>query len=176
MTFKEPRGFLLKVFPHNPNKTRSLFHQEHREETSLKNFFRFLCPAVGIAFIFFGLVLLISLISVQLPGPIDLAIIATGVLLLGGALIVALAEKKLLSEHAYQYNAAARLFSSARIRLEDYLSDMREGIKNNDKDAIYHARENLHDLLYALGKEALDENSEWLILHRSRPIEPVMAA
>jgi hypothetical protein len=32
-----------------------------------------------------------------------------------------------------------------------------------------------HDILYQLGCEALNENAEWLILHRSRPVEPFMA-
>jgi hypothetical protein len=33
----------------------------------------------------------------------------------------------------------------------------------------------LQEFIYELGREALDENAEWLILHRARPLEPVMA-
>ncbi|MCA9200738.1 MAG: hypothetical protein KDA87_24535, partial [Planctomycetales bacterium] len=33
----------------------------------------------------------------------------------------------------------------------------------------------LQDALFDLGQEALDENAEWLILHRARPLEPVLA-
>jgi len=36
----------------------------------------------------------------------------------------------------------------------------------------------VHDIqatIKELGMEALDENAEWLILHRARPLEPVMA-
>lgn len=32
----------------------------------------------------------------------------------------------------------------------------------------------IQQLLYALGGEALDEDPEWLLLHRARPLEPVM--
>jgi hypothetical protein len=31
-----------------------------------------------------------------------------------------------------------------------------------------------HDILYQVGCEALNENAEWLILHRARPLEPLM--
>ena len=33
----------------------------------------------------------------------------------------------------------------------------------------------LQQLIRDVGLQALDENAEWLILHRSRPLEPVMA-
>ena len=33
----------------------------------------------------------------------------------------------------------------------------------------------IQDFLFALGKEARDENAEWLLLHRARPLEPVRA-
>lgn len=33
----------------------------------------------------------------------------------------------------------------------------------------------IQEALFELGQEALDENAEWLILHRARPLEPVMA-
>lgn len=33
----------------------------------------------------------------------------------------------------------------------------------------------IHDILHQLGCEALDENAEWLIQHRARPLEMLMA-
>jgi hypothetical protein len=29
-------------------------------------------------------------------------------------------------------------------------------------------------MLYELGRESLEENAEWLILHRARPLEPFL--
>jgi hypothetical protein len=33
----------------------------------------------------------------------------------------------------------------------------------------------VQEILFALGLQALNENGEWLILHRARPLEPVLA-
>lgn len=39
---------------------------------------------------------------------------------------------------------------------------------------IPETRDALHALLYEVGGEALNENGDWLVLHRARPMEPVM--
>ena len=145
-----------------------------------------------------------------------------GICLLGGALLVAYAERQMHAEHARQYSAAHEFFASARLRLERHLEEMKdpfvvasypvrfldqkienwkaqqakklripigktgipsekeirdmlEAIRAEGDADFAKVRENIHSLLFALGKEALDENSEWLILHRARPMEPVMA-
>lgn len=61
------------------------------------------------------------------------------------------------SEHIRRFSRMMDLFRSADTEM-DRLSE-----ENNDQAAVALIRE--------LGLEALDENSEWLILHRERPLE-----
>jgi hypothetical protein len=61
------------------------------------------------------------------------------------------------SEHAKQYGRMAELFDTA----ERHLAQMLE------KGDHHHAAE----LLRELGEEALEENGDWVLLHRERPLE-----
>ncbi len=108
-----------------------------------------------------------------LPSPMTLKIIVAGILLLGGALSVAWAEKNLHSELAYQYNTMAILFEAANRRLDRELHEFAATL--DDRAAGPKHVERIQSLLFELGQEALDENAEWLLLHRARPLEPVMA-
>lgn len=221
-------GILTDLFFHR-HSAREKFNWRSRIMLSLANFGFALIPAIGIMLVFHGLIVALARSTTELPGPLDLGIVAMGACLVGGALLIAYAERQLLSEHAYQYKASYTFFASARLRLEDALDGLetarqwaeepekhinksnalwkeREAVRLTaarksrvdarklpdprsvfeisqaralliafgETEFIQH-RERIHQLLYALGKEALDENSEWLILHRSRPMEPVMA-
>jgi hypothetical protein len=104
-----------------------------------------------------------------------LTIILAGMLLLGGALSVAWAEKNLHSELAYQYNTMAILFESADQQLDKELAALEAAIEASDNPAQQASIQRIQALLFKLGQEALDENAEWLLLHRARPLEPVMA-
>lgn len=130
----------------------------------------------GIGFVLFlGVLRANALLACALepcPGLTNLCIITMGFFLVCGALSVAWAERKLLSEEAYQYNAMAQLFTNGQVRLERLLAELeREDIRPEDFDR--HVRE-AQALIHALGREALAENAEWLILHRARPMEPVV--
>ncbi len=156
---------------------------------SFLNFLVLLIPSAGVAAALSGIGMMISQVSAKIPGPLDIGIIAMGTCLLGGALRVAFAERQLLPEHTRQFDAAHEFFASARRRLECNLDEMEvlvNLLENPDPSAtpeelealqkeFTESRGRIHELLFALGKEALDENSEWLILHRARPMEPVMA-
>lgn len=110
----------------------------------------------------------------DLPAAEVRALILGGVALLAGALAVAWAEKNLLSELAYQYNTMHSLFRDASSRMEFDLKELERLV--GDPSGRYDAKlDEIQEYLYALGKEALDENAEWLLLHRARPLEPVMA-
>jgi hypothetical protein len=61
------------------------------------------------------------------------------------------------SEHAKQYSRMPAVFSRAQ--------DVIEG-KLHCKDA-----EAAQDCIRKLGKEALKENGDWVLLHRERPLE-----
>ena len=71
-----------------------------------------------------------------------------------GALVYGYAETMALSDESKQYERMARIFSDAqRTAGEAGWQEKRE------------------TLLEALGKEALAENGEWVLMHRERPIE-----
>ena len=76
------------------------------------------------------------------------------------AAIKGYATKRAFSEHAKQYARMARVFSLARKRLD------------NANDTILTDR--TRGVLLELGREALAENAEWILLHRERQIEPSM--
>lgn len=123
-------------------------------------------------------------------------------LLLSGAVTLALAEKWLLSEEAFQFGTMAQLFAATNLRFMQWLNFPDPSVsdpKKADEQAL-HAKEmlwklawrneniclnheewetthlkNMQELLITLGREALAENSEWLILHRARPLELPMA-
>lgn len=100
-------------------------------------------------------------------------IIFTGTALLGGALCVAWAEKNFHAEEARQYRAMGQLFSCADRRLEELIA--RYEMPSTTGPAADRILFEIHDILHQLGCEALDENAEWLIQHRSRPLEMIMA-
>jgi hypothetical protein len=104
-----------------------------------------------------------------MPQALNLLILVGGSVLLLAALVVAWAEKRLLSELAYQYNTMATLFRHAERRFATELESLRPGEADFPTRVRY-----LQDFIFALGKEALEENAEWLLLHRARPMEPVL--
>ena len=82
----------------------------------------------------------------------------------GGARRIAahLQPAKARSEHAKQFGRMSILFDTADRRLEALLSAGRYA------DA--------RDLIRDLGREALLENGDWVLLHRERPLEVPHAA
>lgn len=108
-----------------------------------------------------------------LPGCHHLTIVAGGVLLLAGGLAVAWSEKLLFSEHARQYTGMAGLFARAGLRMEGLLEAAEQDAAAGGA-RFETIRREVEGLLVELGHEALDEHAEWLILHRARPLEPVL--
>ena len=76
---------------------------------------------------------------------------------IGAALLHGYLKQRALSEHSKQYSRMSILFSNARERLSQML-----------KERKYRQAENL---LEELGKAALEENGDWVLLHRERPLE-----
>lgn len=73
------------------------------------------------------------------------------------ALLHSYLEKRALSEHAKRYSRMSVMFANAEQRLT-------EMIGNRQFDRA-------RDLIEELGREALSENGDWVILHRERPLE-----
>jgi hypothetical protein len=115
----------------------------------------------------------VGVLHAQLPDAHVLVMISSGIFLLAGALAVAWAEKNLWSEQAYQFNDMASLFHAGYVRLKERLcaAEKAEDTENR-ADRIKQAQY----ILYDLGTEALGENAEWLILHRARPMEPMVSS
>ena len=102
-----------------------------------------------------------------LPGILDWFIVATGGLLVLGAVS---AEKQLLADHSRQYEGMHTLFAAGAQGLNELLK-----VASHEPDRADEAISQMQRLLFDLGKEGLDENGAWLILHRARPAEPFLA-
>lgn len=85
----------------------------------------------------------------------DIVIILIGFLPALGAVLRAYAQKRGYDAHAKQYAYMAGLFKRAWDELEKYKND----------------ETNSREILRELGKAALEENSEWVLLHRERTLE-----
>ncbi len=72
------------------------------------------------------------------------------------ALLYIYARTRAFLEQARQYDRMSLLFGAARRRLQQVLEE-------GDREAFQR-------LLLELGKEALQENADWVLLHRERPI------
>jgi hypothetical protein len=92
------------------------------------------------------------------PPEESVLIFAISMLLAGAALAVAYGEKMAFLEHARQYGATSILFRETDERLT-------AGNLNPAEEA---------DEFRRLGKEALQENGDWLLLHRDRPLEVIL--
>jgi hypothetical protein len=72
------------------------------------------------------------------------------------ALIASHSDRLGLQEHVNQYSRMAQLFARAGKALD---------IATDHKDVNISKR-----ILLELGKDCLNENAEWLLLHRQRPL------
>jgi hypothetical protein len=124
-------------------------------------------PRVFIASLLAGGALLVggSLLAARaralaVPIPTDThtwAVVALTLITVAGALIHSFMEKRAFNEHARQYARMAESFDRAGDRMAALLHD--------GKSARARA------LALELGKEALGEHGDWVILHRERPIK-----
>jgi hypothetical protein len=84
-------------------------------------------------------------------------VIAISMLLVAGAVMLAYGEKMAFSEHTRQYGGTSILFRMADAELKD-------GALTEDEKKAFRI----------LGREALQENGDWLLLHRDRPLEVIV--
>jgi hypothetical protein len=131
--------------------------------------------AISVSYLVTLACIYLSKLNTTGPDLVALEMTAGGVLLLGGAMCMAWAEKRLHSEFAYQYNTMAGLFHAVDGRLQKELQDLDALIhRAADPAEVRKKIEHIQALLKELGQEALDENAEWLLLHRARPLEPLL--
>ncbi len=91
----------------------------------------------------------------KIPVLHNFIIILIGFLPAFGAVLRAYSQKRGYDAHAKQYAYMAGLFGRADAALEKYKGDEDRG----------------REVLRELGKAALEENSEWVLLHRERTLE-----
>jgi hypothetical protein len=88
-------------------------------------------------------------------------IVLTSLPLLVAMVIHAFDQYRALEQQVRQYKVMARLFSTARGQWQSMTQSA----------AGEPSTKALHQLIGELGKEALMENAEWVMLHRDRPLE-----
>jgi hypothetical protein len=103
-------------------------------------------------------------------------IINTSACLLAGALMLAWQERRFYSEEYRNYCTMRILYVAAKRRLDSILMEL-ESPENQSNHSWTRQRlvAEAQDIFYQVGCEALNENAEWVILHRARPLEPFMA-
>jgi hypothetical protein len=99
-------------------------------------------------------------------------LIFTGATLLAGGLCLAWVERNFLNEEARVYSSIAFLYACADRRLGLLIEKFK--MDEDTKDNTRLLKE-IQDLFYQLGCESLNENAEWLIQHRARPLEMFVA-
>ena len=83
-------------------------------------------------------------------------ILVVGLSLAGAGLFQHYGEKMAFKEHAKQYHDMSRLFGDSLERMDRLATD-------DDQQR--------RELIRTLGKSALEENGDWVMLHRERPLE-----
>ncbi|MBI1247516.1 hypothetical protein GC197_06665 [bacterium] len=106
-----------------------------------------------------------------LPGLQAWLIILSAILLLLGSLSIVWPERNLCSELRYQYGTMQSVFELAANQIIPQIDALEQA---PDEQEFAKRLRTIQEALFDLGKEALDENAEWLILHRARPMEPVL--
>jgi len=129
-----------------------------RDHRKLKNLERSVRLLVGGSMSFTVILAVVLLSNLSIPLDIvNLLITAIGLLAGGAALLYNYISKRAFSEHIKQYGKMSRLFLSAMRPVQECVNaGNAEGAK---------------DLIRELGKEALEEHSDWLLLHRQRPVD-----
>ena len=116
-----------------------------------------------------------SLHPLHLPEPFRLLAIVKNLALVGGGLVHLWVALRFLSENIHRFEAMAALFRGADSRLGRHLTALGGQLESNNAPAQQDTIRSAQELLVSLGREALAENAEWLIMHRDHRIEPIIA-
>lgn len=113
-----------------------------------------------------------------LAEPEKLISIAKNLLLAIGGLLHWWTASKFLVENVRRYTAMAGLFRGAADRTDSLLVSLENEVKQTTipNAATESIVATIQDVYVALGREALNENADWLLMHRNKPIEPLSPA
>lgn len=148
--------------PNSPEQLRLVLNewvegQRRFFERTLKRDQRRLKWQKWIVRLLFGASLVLSGIQILVTTRYDPLIFWMGMVLVIAGLIAGYGERRALAEQIKQYAQIGTVFALAEQRLRDLL------------DAGEQAQ--ALDLIEELGKEALRENGDWVLLHRERAVE-----
>jgi hypothetical protein len=113
---------------------------------------------LAVGFLFYGIVIFAHIFLVG--NWISIVSLIGGLFFATAAICKIWNETLAHSEHASRFQRAALLFEIANKRLVDALQE---------KDATLRLK-TAQEIFYKTGKEALDENSDWILLHEKRPL------
>ncbi len=157
----DPKERLQFVLKHWVADQGEYFRGAIKRSEEKSEFMERLVKACLIVAVLFGFGLFITTRAITFPPGEDpiwmtVAIIAIDLLLAGAALLHHANERMAHSEHLKQYRRMLIIFSNAVKSIQALLD-------SGETDAT--------KCLRALGKEALIENGDWVLLHRERPLE-----
>jgi hypothetical protein len=109
---------------------------------------------VSYAFFLVGLAMGVIKVFLSPEHPI---LVAIGIAVVLAAMLFGYAKSRALSEHAKQYGRMSIIFANAKRHLEELVKSGRHT--------------SARALIEELGKEALVENGDWVLLHRERPLQ-----
>ena len=128
---------------------------------------------VALTSLILGVVYLFGGLAPWLPPGKNLGSIFKYLAFAGGVLCGAWVEVNFFAENIRRYASMASLFQAAGLRFDDYLDWSEQGSEEQKEAAQKQAVASIQALIVEVGREALSENADWLIIHRARPLEPV---
>jgi hypothetical protein len=112
-------------------------------------------------------------VGTYLPDPDRLGFVLKVLLFTAGALVHWWLSIKFFAENIRRYSAMAGLYRAAADRCEPLITKLEEqAAANAAKEAMNRTVGEVQDLLLVLGREAITENADWLLMHRNKPIDP----
>jgi hypothetical protein len=135
--------------------------QQHEKGTKKEHTKAVWYRAGGFCFALAGLLVLASLWDDPIH-PFPLVLVAGSLLIILGGLLIAICERRAHEELAKQYERMHMIFRSG-------LREMTAALREKDVGRA-------QTIITVLGREAIQENAQWLILRRSRPLELPLGA
>ena len=120
-----------------------------------------------------GVGLLLGQLRWWMPDANKVTGILKTVALASGALLGAWMSVNFFTENIHRYTSMISLFEGASQRLKEHLQSIEAAGEDEKGQAHQKSVIDIQRMLIAVGKEALVENAEWLMVHRTRPLEPL---
>lgn len=112
---------------------------------------------------------------VWFPNAAKLSTILKNVYLASAGLLHSWAAFHFLTHNVRRYSTMLGLYRGANLRMSRFLTTLEEQVRQKaPQPELQQTIRAIQSLLVELGVESLNENSEWLQMHRTTPIAPLM--